>query len=212
MTIHIPDLPEPPPHVFMLATPAHMLTKLHWEIHNLRKALSERAEHIGHIHAPAYCAFNCAVTAWHLADWTWKAGSPEQRACILSSFGIESTGAEKDFTKFQIAVVQGSRALRICRQIATGSKHMKVTQYPDPDIRAESGLERIPTASTAVLGQAIFGKAVSATPVTYDFYRLVVHDKGVQRPALEIFDEAFNDWEQFLGQWGFVEGKLVAAG
>jgi hypothetical protein len=76
----------------MLATPAHMLTKLHWELHQLRKSLTGKPEHIGYTHAPSYCAFNFAVTAWHLADWTWRAASVEERADILERLHITSSG------------------------------------------------------------------------------------------------------------------------
>ena len=107
------DLPEPPGQVFMLATPAHMLTKLHWEIYSLRKALTEKPEHIGHTHAPAYCAFNCAVTAWHLADWVWKASSVDRRADILASLGTTAANDRKDFGKFQTAIRNKSRALHL---------------------------------------------------------------------------------------------------
>ena len=137
MVFMLEDLPELPDQVFMLATPAHMLTKLHWEIYSLRKALSEKPEHIGHTHAPAYCAFNCAVTAWHLADWVWKAASEVQRVDILRLLGMPAGNDRKDFGKFQTAIRSRSRALHICRQLATGSKHMTVTHYPDPNVRAE---------------------------------------------------------------------------
>ena len=151
----LPVIGAPPDQVFMLATPAHMLNKLHWEIYSLRKALSEEPEHLGHTHAPSYCAFNCAVTAWHLADWVWKASSPEQRADILACFGIESSGEDQkgNFGKFQTALRNTSRALHICRQVATGSKHMTVTAYPDPSIRAEMRWESEP----ARLGEMRFG-------------------------------------------------------
>lgn len=56
----------------MLAIPAHMLQKFHWEIAQLEKSLTEKQEHLGYFHAPSYCAFNCAVTAWHIADWVWQ--------------------------------------------------------------------------------------------------------------------------------------------
>jgi hypothetical protein len=108
------DLPQAPDKVFMLATPAHMLTKLHWELYQLRKSLTEKFEHIGHTHAPSYCAFNCAVTAWHLADWTWKAAAAEQRAHILACLNIKSSGQDdKDFAKFQAALRDKSRALHV---------------------------------------------------------------------------------------------------
>lgn len=111
------DLPTPPSQVFMLATPEHMLAKLHWELHTLRKAVSEKPQHLVHMHAPSYCAFNCAVTVWHLADWTWNTSSAEQRSHILASLGVEGSG---NLTKFQTALRDNSRALHICRQLATG--------------------------------------------------------------------------------------------
>ncbi len=198
-----PGMPAPSDQVFMLATPAHMLTKLHWEIHTLRKALSEKPDHLGHTHAPSYCAFNCAVTAWHLADWAWKASSPEQHADILKSLGIESRGHDKnDFVKFQVALMKRSRALHICRQVATGSKHMTVTAYPDPNIRAEMRWESEPER---------FGEMRFGDPFAAHFYRLVLSDSGVERAALDVFEEAFKNWQWFLGEWGFIEGTLVPA-
>jgi hypothetical protein len=198
--IVLDDLPEPPGQVFMLATPAHMLTKLHWEIYSLRKALTEKPEHIGHTHAPAYCAFNCAVTAWHLADWVWKASSVDRRADILASLGTTAANDRKDFGKFQTAIRNKSRALHICRQLATGSKHMNVTDYPDPSVRAEMRWEREP---------ARVGKMRSGDP--FAGYRLVVSDNGVERAAIEVFESAFKDWERLLGRWGFIEGSPVPA-
>jgi hypothetical protein len=35
-TFDIPDQPEPPSNVFAMATPHHLLIKLHWEIKQLR--------------------------------------------------------------------------------------------------------------------------------------------------------------------------------
>jgi hypothetical protein len=196
------DLPAPPDQVFMLATPAHMLSKLHWEIYRLRKALSEKPERLGHVHAPAYCAFNCAVTAWHLADWVWKASSQVQRADILASLGA-TAGSGKDFVKFQTAIRNQSRALHICRQLATGSKHMTVTDYPDPIVRAEMRWE---TEAAQV------GEMRVSDPFSPDRYRLVVLEKGVERIALDVFGDAFKDWERFLRRWGFIEGRCPPPG
>ena len=174
MIITLEDLPEPPDQVFMLATPAHMLTKLHWEIYSLRKALSEKPEHIGHTHAPAYCAFNCAVTAWHLADWVWKASSEVQRRDILALLRTTVTGnGRKDFVKFQTAIRNRSRALHICRQLATGSKHMTVTDHPDPNVRAEMRW---------VSKAARVGEMRAGDPLAVHGYRLVVSDKVSSAP------------------------------
>ena len=193
------DLPTTPSQVFMLATPDHMLTKLHWELYTLRKALSEKPEHLGHTHAPSYCAFNCAVTVWHLADWTWKASSPEQRSHILACLGVEGGGS---FGKFQTALRGRCRELHICRQIATGSKHVTVEQHPDPNIKAEMRWES---------ESARAGKMRAGDPFAVHRYRLVVSDHGVERAALDVFEEAFKSWQRFLGQWGLIEGRIVPA-
>jgi hypothetical protein len=191
--------PSPPSQVFMLATPEHMLAKLHWELHTLRKALSEKPEHLVHMHAPSYCAFNCAVTVWHLGDWTWHISSAEQRSHILACLGVEGGG---NLTKFQNALRDKSRALHICRQLATGSKHVIVEKYPDPDVRAEMRWE----SQFAYLGRMRTGD-----PLAVHHYRLVVADRGVERPALDVFEEAFESWQRFLRQWGLIEGGLVPA-
>jgi hypothetical protein len=193
--------PAPSGKVFVLATPQHMLHKLHWEIYNLRKALTERPEHLGHMHAPSYCAFNCAVTAWHLSDWTWQASTSEQRAFILSC--IDTDANKNDFGKLQAYLRDNSRALYICRQIATGSKHVKIEKYDDPDIRAETRLESEP---------ARVGEMRAGDRLAVHRYRLSLFDKGTERPALDVFEEAYKDWEGFLATWGLVEGaRLVPA-
>jgi hypothetical protein len=202
--IVLDDLPKPPDHVFMLATPAHMLTKLHWEIYNLRKAISEKPEHIWNTHALAYCAFNCAVTAWHIADWVWKASSVDRRADILASLGTTAANDRKDFGKFQTAIRNKRRALHICRQLATGSKHMTVTDYPDPNVRAV-------TQSETEYARA--GEMRAGDPLVVHRYRLVVSDKGVERAAVDVFADAFRYWEWFLGEWGHLseDDKLALA-
>jgi hypothetical protein len=65
------DHPKAPSNVFALATPHHLLIKLAWENGQLRQPLKTK-QPIAWTHAPAYHAFNCAVTAWHLTDWTWE--------------------------------------------------------------------------------------------------------------------------------------------
>jgi hypothetical protein len=188
------DLPRPPEHVFSLATPAHMLVKLHWEISGLKKALSGPPEHIGYMHAPSYHAYNIAVTVWHMTDWVWKASSAEQRTEMFASLGIPATGVEKkDFPAFQNTVRRKSHAIHICRQVATGSKHVTVTKYPDPNVRVEMRWE----CASAQSGE-----------IGYQ-YRLVISDNGKERPALDVFKEAFKDWERYLGAWGFTEGTPV---
>jgi hypothetical protein len=188
-------LPTPPDQVFQLATPAHMLNKLHWEIHTLRSALSNEPKLQGHTHAPSYCAFNCAVTAWHLTDWTWLASLPDQRANILACLSFESSGrVDDDLKRFQAALMNMSRVLHICQQIATGSKHMAIRR-PDPEVRVEMRWQEPSPAAN--------------DPRTGYHYRIVVSDRGVERPAVDVFEEAFKVWERLLGDWWFIEGSPI---
>lgn len=196
------DPPEAPDKVFMLATPAHMLSKLHWELYRLKKSLTEKPEFIGHIHAPSYCAFNFAVTAWALADWTWQSASAEERKYIFECLRIKSRPEhDKAFGKFQEAVREKSRAIHICQQIANGSKHMKIDRNPDPDVQAKMRWETEPARVDTLTGD----------PLATFQQQLVVVDKGEEQSAVKVFEDAFKDWQRLLGAWGFVEGTPVPA-
>ena len=92
----------------MLASPTHVLHKLRWEISQLKKALVSEPEKLAYTHAPAYFAFNCAVTAWHLADWVWEASGSDQRAEILQRFRCGAAQASK--SSFQKALMERFRA------------------------------------------------------------------------------------------------------
>jgi hypothetical protein len=187
------ELLSAPDKVFVLASPTHVLHKLHWEIIQLKKALVSEPEKIAYTHAPAYYAFNCAVTAWHLADWVWEASSPDQRAEILQQLGSD---ARANKSTFQKALMEKCRAIHICRQIATGSKHMTVTQHPDPNVRVEMRWDSAPA------GEVKAGY----------HYRLLIHDGGVERPAVDIFEEALKTWNRWLEQWYLKESSPYVVG
>jgi hypothetical protein len=131
----------------------------------------------------------------------WNA-YPERRGDILALLSATLTGDDaKDFGAFHTAIKKRSRALHICGQLANGSKHMTLKK-PDPDVRVEMRWES--EAARA-------GEMRAGDPLAVHHYRLMVSDKGVERTALDLFAAALKDWEWFLGEWGFVEGKLVPA-
>jgi len=200
--IFVPEeLPSAPDKVFVLASPTDVLHKLHWEIVQLKKAIVSKPEKIAYTHAPAYLAFNCAVTAWHLADWVWEASASDQRAEILRR--LRCGAAEASKSTFQKAIMERCRAIHICRQIATGSKHMTVTQHPDPNVRVEMRWDSAPARA---------GELKAGDPLARYYYRLVIHDSGVERSAVEIFEEALNTWNRWLEEWYFKESSLYAVG
>lgn len=197
-TINIDPQPNPPGQVFALATPDHMLHKLYWEIKQLEISLG--TEHkLAFAHAPAYHAFNCAITAWHISDWSWESADVEQRALIASRLGFSLSASAKGALEiFQAALRARYRSLHLCWQIATGSKHMNIRK-PDPAVKAEGGWQP----------QSMAGRMQAGQPLGLYLYRLSVIDDGTIREALDVFREAFKCWEDELGWWGFIEGRPV---
>jgi hypothetical protein len=78
------------------------------------------------------------------------------------------------------------RVLHICHQIAIGSKHKVIESYSDPKVVAEEQWD-LKSAGVSI--------------------RLLIHDGGVSRPALEVFEEAAQTWDQLLRQWGYLEAR-----
>ena len=137
--IKIPDQLDPPSNVFAMATPHHLLLKLYWEIKQLRASLVSRGRSVADTHAPAYHAFNCAVTCWHLTDWVWEAADDYQRQLMSSVFETRLKAVED----FQIAMRSKHRSLYICWQIANGSKHFRLRKT-DPKIKTDEVWEYRP--------------------------------------------------------------------
>jgi len=194
--------PQPPEKVFAIATPAAMLWKFAWELRGLRRALAKPAQKVADTHAPAYWAFNCSVTAWHLTDWIWNNITPGERSKILTSLGERGAGKdeEKNFRTFQRALMRKFRVLHVCRQIATGSKHSEVARFSDPSVRAEMRWE---------MEAAKAGKVRAGDPLATYRYQLVVRDGESERPAFDVFKDAFAVWQRVLEEWGFVEDRFI---
>lgn len=187
LKIHIPeDLPK----VFKLSTPMHLLAKLRWEIVGFQRSLTSRSLH-RHL-LPAYHAFNCAVTAWHMTDWTWEYVGPEGQAELVLKYKL----ARIDLRAFQDAMALTSRAANACQEIANGSKHRNVkNKRADPHVRAGAFWAELKQSRD---GSRRFGTSWEITD-----------DIGT-RPALEVFREAADFWGSVLSPWmepTFVEGR-----
>jgi hypothetical protein len=112
-------------HTFALENCRSMLDKLRREIERLRDADGPaRNDH----------AFNAAVTAWQLCDWVFADMTPAQKdkLKIHNRLGMQEHAGHH------------SRALHLCRQVATASKHMRVTRFPDPKVKTITTLNAIP--------------------------------------------------------------------
>jgi hypothetical protein len=107
-------------------------------------------------------AFNASVTAWHLCDWVFNDLTVERRQRL----GFD------ELSDLQHHVRTQSRALHLCRQAATASKHWIVDKHADP------------TVQVVVTGE---------TGWTIYFV-----DKGVKIPARDVFIAARDFWDQFI--------------
>ncbi|MFE0843173.1 hypothetical protein [Achromobacter insolitus] len=92
------------------------LYKLRWESERLDKLHNDGNDEF------VYVFINAALTAWHMVDWAYHDFGPE---------GWERFPTPKDFREY---VRDTCGYMVICREIADGSKHAKLTRNPDRSI------------------------------------------------------------------------------
>ena len=149
--------------------------KLEWEIGALKACPGN-----GDLDPILYHAFNCAVTAWTLTDWVWSDMTLDQRK--KRSGGLVGKAS---FRAFQSECRTQCRALHLCRQIATASKHGEVTAYPDPMVKVD------------VSAVPIFRNDAARMHMVPDTWHwtLTVHDGAVDVDALKMFEDALHFWD-----------------
>ena len=178
------------PNVFGMDHPQHMWTKLTWELAALMSSMSVWKDNEA-ANEPLFHAFNTAITAWHLTDWLWQ-HSPETRAKLATKFQFvfeeTTTGVRNGLGKFQDAVVLHCDELAVCREIATGSKHMRKDKV-DPNIKAQA----VWAKSIESVGFVRTGDQVMSLLVTY---------KEKEVDAQLSFIEAAGYWEKLMLELG----------
>lgn len=166
-----------------------MLIKFAWEIRRLENSLKKPSKNPFEVNVPAFVAFNCAVTGWHLADWTWNATDDDLRKSIAQHFGFTLKSSNREnLLAFYNAVSNDCRDVYICRLIANGSKHMKLDRK-DPAIKAR----------------------VEWRPWDGIGYSLTITDSEMIFPAQKIFNDAFEYWRRTLSHFGFIEDSFIDA-
>jgi hypothetical protein len=194
MSFFLPEPPPTPKNVFVLATPQNMLEKLHWELRQFRKTISDQREDFAAILDAGYRAFNCAVTAWHCADWAWGYADRHIKSTLADRFSLTLSGRDRtDREHFFDAVCKQSRDLQICRDIANSSKHLKL------DKPVERGFWSEVAYSDGAGG------------IGYSHFALMIEDseRGGQMPLDRIFERAFDYWEQLYGTIGYTEARYI---
>jgi hypothetical protein len=164
-----------------------LLLKLEWEIEGLKNAPTDLPDEF------TYRAFNGFVTAWHLADWVWKGMTEQQRKTLRLEWKCPKMNAEGQFAA---ELQKKSRALAICRQIATASKHVEVTKYPDETVDAITSAE--PAFLTTEDGGHLITAEGDRLILEQPIWVLKVSDGREKRPAVEVLDEALDFWTSFI--------------
>lgn len=174
--------------VFGMDHPQHMWTKLAWELNALMGAMSVWEDNKA-APEPLFHAFNTAVTAWHLTDWLWQYDCATRKKLATKFqfvFECTPTGIKRGLEKFQEAVVLHCDELKVCREIANGSKHMRKNKV-DKNIKAQ-----------AVWAKAIDGAGFAKPDDLVMSLRVTHNDK--ETDAELAFIEAAGFWEKLMNE------------
>lgn len=159
------------PQTFGLENCRDVLRKLKWEIEGLRTEATDTPDPL------MFRAFNAAVTTWHLTDWVWEGATDAQHAAIPAVSKVDL----QNFAR------QQCRAIHLCRQVATASKHVHVTMYPDPKVdAAASARSQMPENTSEVI--------IHAPPI----WTVKFIDGQDRLPAIDVFEKALTWWTQFI--------------
>jgi hypothetical protein len=136
---------------------------------------------------PLFHAFNTAITAWHIIDWLWQYDCATRRKLAIKFqfvFECTPTGIKRALEKFQDAVVLHCDELKVCREIANGSKHMRKNKV-DKNIKARA----VWAKAIDSVGFAKTGDQIMSLRVTHN---------GKETDAELAFIEAAGFWEELM--------------
>ena len=105
-------------------------------------------------------AFNCAVTAWHIADWLWR--------------DLRADGRDVGKKQFQNAAQERCRELKLCRHIANASKHRGLDWGSDPGIQVIVRAKDTPASSSEEINRS-------------RHWEVLISDHGSECDALAVF-------------------------
>jgi hypothetical protein len=119
-----------------------------------------------------------------------------QREFLANKYGLSNASDERKFEKFCDAVSGACEELHICRQIANGSKHMK--------------LHRTATVKASAQWVPVIEPAGQLRPGDHMMdLRVTVGEKEITADWL--FTRAFSFWERLLSELGFAEPGYVTS-
>jgi hypothetical protein len=176
------DVPKPLDTMFGLTTPADMLAKFRWEIRQLTSPRHpDENPYEGQLNG--YRVFNCAVTGWQIAPWTWNCSDGALRVEIAARYGFPLVHQNRrNLERFCQAVAAECPELYICRRIANG----------------QHAIIKKSDACLTVHRKGRGWKSASCG--------LKMDDGGMSRNAEDIFQAAFSYWRRVLTELHFLKG------
>ena len=139
---------------FAIESASDLIDKLEWEISLFKEE--------DRLPCKIWLAWNCAVTAWSIADWVYEEFDQVQR----------EYSNNKNYHNY---LCLQSRALYVCRQIATASKHrLKTEKLYDKNLESCVAIKAVSFS---------FGNCTADA----DFY---VIDNTVKKLAVDVFRDA----------------------
>lgn len=173
----------PPTKTFGMRKPTDLYEKLLFDIKRLRSARSSTESR--------YAAFDCAVDAWHLVDWTLHSVDGDRHEQLS---GRERPGPPKKTNltvEASFAVTQADRLplLKFCHMLANSVKHREVRNDLEPNLW---------TGHTAILSWSDPEKVTGERSVTDISLLTYVTVDGERRKADEFFKEMADQWRVFL--------------
>ena len=179
-------------HTFHVRNISDMLAKLDWEIGQLQR--SHISEAVDKLSTSSYFAINGALTAFHVCEWVWHAGSIAQREIWCEG----QKGGEPTKTNFQLFLRHECPSLIVCREIANSFKHYAVERHSD---KAVTPAATWFTTFPATCGVMRAGDALSAPAA------VVMISNGQQTfPVAHVLSRAYGFLEDFCEKHGLLDG------
>jgi hypothetical protein len=125
-------------------------------------------------------AINCAITAWHLTDWSWAGITSAGRHQTEISQMLGVTGRLLTRADLVTWAISACPELVLCQGVCNGSKHVQADRSVETAAKAPDRTNP--------------GEAAATT--------LIIFDNGIPRDALEVLQEAVNFWGRQVTQAG----------
>ncbi len=174
---------QPPDTMVGLTSPADMFRKFGWEIRQLTSPRRDSNENPYEAQLNGYRVFDCAVTGWQIAPWTWNCSDGALRVEIAARYGFSLVHQNRrNLERFCQVVAAECPELYICRRIANG-QHAIIKR------------------SDAFLTAHLKGRGRKTAS-----YELKFDDGGISRDAEDVFHAAFSYWRGVLTEFRFLKG------